>query len=554
MSGASVELRPADDAPPGAPTRRYDVLDAAGRRVGGVVLADGPEPGGTVLRGGLDPAHRGAGLGRAALDAVLDLVLGDDPAGVLGDDAVGPTRGEAGRAARVEVRVDADDRAALRLLRRAGFRTVGTLRPGRPDPAEAFGAGTVLLERRAGDDVGVEPLVLPTLRTGHLVLRGFRDDDVPGPDEGPDEDSRLFLPAGAHPDAASYPAWLARVRRRQDAGEALTWAVTRAGEDHPLGYVVLFRLEATEPAEGAGGGQGELGYLLHPPARGRRVLPGAIAAVVAHAFAPVGDGGLGLRRLHAVTDRANLASQALLRGAGFRCWGTEHGAWRGADGEPRDGAAFELLAPDPWGGGPATTAPAARGLRLPRLEGLIVRLRPVTPDDLPRVVEGCRDVTTRHWLADLPHPYTLASAEQYLARTREHAADGSGLFLAVADVGDDRLLGAVGLMGLRTTPGQAEVGYWTHPAERDRGVMTEAVRLVVRHAFAPRDAGGLGLRRLTLRAADGNEPSQRVARSAGFTRTGRQRAAERLGDGRYVDLLDHDLLEQEWDARADGPT
>ncbi len=447
---------------------------------------------------------------------------------------------------RVDVAVDADDRAALRLLRRAGFRTVGTRRPARPVPAEAFGAGVVVLERRRADDAPdpddpqVAPLVLPSLTAGRLVLRAFGDGDVPGPDEGPDEDSRRFLPAGAHPDAASYAGWLARVRRRQDAGEALTWAVTRTGEDRPLGYVVVFRLD---PAEAAGGGQAELGYLLYPPARGRRVLPAAVAAVVRHCLAPVAEGGLGLRRLHAGTDVDNLASQALLRGAGFRCWGTDHAAWRGADGRPTDGAYFELL---------AGADPLPAGLRVPRLEGLRVRLRPVVAGDLPRVVEGCTDPLTRRWLADLPDPYTLESAARYLARTREEAASGRGLFLAVADADDDRLLGAVALMGLRTTPGQAEVGYWTHPAERGRGVMTAAVDLLVRHAFAPAEDGGLGLRRLVLRAAEGNGPSLAVARASGFVVTGRSRRAERLGDGSYVDLVDHDLLADEWDARPDG--
>lgn len=556
MAGGPVTLRPAGGDVASAATRRYDVLDAAGRRVGGIALHDGDEPGTALLRGGLDPQHRGGGLGRSALEALLDLVLvpGDSPAGAGGGtddgtaDGAGGDEDRPGRVRRVEVRVDADDRSALRLLRRAGFRTVGTLRTTRPGVDEAFGAGTVLLEVRAGDDRrahAVEPLTLPTLRTARLVLRAYRDDDVPGADEGPDEDSRRFLPAGAHPDATSYAAWLARARRRQDAGEALTWAVTRSGQDRPLGYVVLFRLD---PAPATGGGQAELGYLLYPPARGRRVLPEAIAAVVQHALADLGDGGLGLRRLHASTDLANLASQALLRGAGFRCWGTDHAAWVGADDALQDGAHFELLAGAVGPGGAG-----AAGLRVPRLEGRRVRLRPVTAGDLPRVVEGCRDATTRHWLADLPQPYTLESAARYLTQSREQAAHGAALFLAVGDVEDDRLLGVVSLMGLRASPGQAEVGYWTHPDERGRGVTTEAVRLLVRHAFAPGDAGGLGLRRLLLRVADGNEASRRVARSAGFTLTGRQRSAERLGDGRYVDLLDHDLLVDEWDARADDP-
>ena len=97
-----------------------------------------------------------------------------------------------------------------------------------------------------------------------------------------------------------------------------------------------------------------------------------------------------------------------------------------------------------------------------------------------------------------------------------------------------------------------EVGYWTHPQARGRGVTTEAVRLAVRHAFVPRADGGLGRRRLRLNVADGNDASRAVALHCGFVEVGRDRSAERLGDGSYVDLLRHDLLEAEYDARRDG--
>ena len=79
--------------------------------------------------------------------------------------------------------------------------------------------------------------------------------------------------------------------------------------------------------------------------------------------------------------------------------------------------------------------------------------------------------------------------------------------------------------------------------------MTAGVAMLVRHAFAPEDAGGLGLRRLVLRAAAGNTASQHVAEANGFVRTGQQRGAELLGDGTWDDLIDYDLLRSEWDAR-----
>ena len=78
--------------------------------------------------------------------------------------------------------------------------------------------------------------------------------------------------------------------------------------------------------------------------------------------------------------------------------------------------------------------------------------------------------------------------------------------------------------------------------------MSEAVRLAVRHAFIPREDGGLGRRRLRLSAADGNSASQHIARVNGFMKVGRDRQAERLDDGTFADLVRFDLLVDEWNA------
>lgn len=62
------------------------------------------------------------------------------------------------------------------------------------------------------------------------------------------------------------------------------------------------------------------------------------------------------------------------------------------------------------------------------------------------------------------------------------------------------------------------------------------------HAMTPAADGGLGLRRLELLAAAGNAASAHIARRTGFVEVGRERQAERLGDGSYDDLLTFDLL------------
>jgi RimJ/RimL family protein N-acetyltransferase len=105
-------------------------------------------------------------------------------------------------------------------------------------------------------------------------------------------------------------------------------------------------------------------------------------------------------------------------------------------------------------------------------------------------------------------------------------------------------------MDLRSALGTAgEIGYWAHPDARGRGVMSQAVRLAVRHAFIPRADGGLGRRRLRLNAADGNTASQHIARANGFVQVGRDRQGEPLGDGTFADLVRFDLLVDQWPVR-----
>ena len=169
-----------------------------------------------------------------------------------------------------------------------------------------------------------------------------------------------------------------------------------------------------------------------------------------------------------------------------------------------------------------------------------LRLRPFVDADVPRVVETCTDATTRHWLNGLPHPYVEATARGYLADCVWQAATGAKATWAVADRETDVLLGNVAVMdmlGVNSTGG--EVGYWTHPDERGRGVMTEAVRAVVEHAFDP---AGLDRARLVLHAAAGNPASNAVAVAAGFRHFGTQTAAELLGDGSFDDLHGYELL------------
>jgi len=144
-----------------------------------------------------------------------------------------------------------------------------------------------------------------------------------------------------------------------------------------------------------------------------------------------------------------------------------------------------------------------------------VRLRPWREDDAEQLLEAMKDREIPRWTA-APEPYTRADAEAWVRGDPLPVEPcGDRVSFCVADAEQPELvLGSMSL--IRMMRGYAgEIGYWTAPWARGRGVATRAVRLLA--AWACEE---FALRRIELVIAVQNEPSNRVAELAGFTREG----------------------------------
>lgn len=270
-----------------------------------------------------------------------------------------------------------------------------------------------------------------------------------------------------------------------------------------------------------------VGFGLHPWARGRGVTTRAMRLATRWAFEFGGS-----QVVHWRSQVGNVASRRVAWACGFTFGGTVprllhergvvHDAW----------TAWLLPSDD--------GTPRTRWLEPTVLRGERVVLRPMVESDAPRVQEACADERTGLWLKALGPGYTLDKAREYITSRVVQQSLGATVTWTVADPHTDELLANISVMSLADDA--PEVGYWAHPAARGRGVMTEACRLVVAHAFAPESSGGLGLRRLQLAAGVDNPASRHVAEQAGFVAYGRARAAEPLGDGTYADLVWFDQL------------
>ncbi len=101
-------------------------------------------------------------------------------------------------------------------------------------------------------------------------------------------------------------------------------------------------------------------------------------------------------------------------------------------------------------------------------------------------------------------------------------------------VGFERTTGRIvfftGLHRPKWEIGQVEIGYWVRKNVQGKGYATESTNALIRYAFE-----ALGMKRVVIGHAEGNEASRRVIEKLGFEREGIMRKGEGLPNGIIVD-------------------
>lgn len=157
----------------------------------------------------------------------------------------------------------------------------------------------------------------------------------------------------------------------------------------------------------------------------------------------------------------------------------------------------------------------------PDIHGAGLTLRPWLPSDRATVVAAYADPGIRQWHA---RSMTNEEATDWIAHWPGRWRAESGAGWAILDEG--KVAGQISLRRLNLPLGLGEVSYWVLPAARGRRIAPRALVTVSTWAFET-----LGLHRIEVAHSTVNQPSCRVATTAGFALEGTKRAEMRHADG-----------------------
>lgn len=105
---------------------------------------------------------------------------------------------------------------------------------------------------------------------------------------------------------------------------------------------------------------------------------------------------------------------------------------------------------------------------------------------------------------------------------------------------DDEFIGGIGTHRIDWLNRRVEIGYWIAQGFQGRGIVTDACRAVIDHAFEE-----WKLNRVEIHCAAGNEKSCAIPKRLGFQWEGLLREAQLL-NGAYQDIHVYGMLARDW--------
>ena len=140
-----------------------------------------------------------------------------------------------------------------------------------------------------------------------------------------------------------------------------------------------------------------------------------------------------------------------------------------------------------------------------RTERLLIKTPEI--DDKFELTQLINDKDVIKWLSDIPFPYTLNHAEEFIERSQEETLKQESYNLMIFHNG--KMLGGIGLRDFYNE--SCQVGYWLGKQYWGNGFATEALKSISDFGF-----GQLNLEEIYASYKIGNKGSKRVLMKCGF--------------------------------------
>jgi len=144
----------------------------------------------------------------------------------------------------------------------------------------------------------------------------------------------------------------------------------------------------------------------------------------------------------------------------------------------------------------------------------------------------------REWLPWVDMSTGVEHTRNFIKTSLQQFAGNDG-FSAGIWLGDE-LIGGIGTHKIDWLYRRVEIGYWLAPKYQGRGIVTDACRAVIDHAFEE-----WKLNRVEIHCATGNAKSCAIPKRLGFQFEGMLREAQLL-NGEYQDINVYAMLARDW--------
>ncbi len=105
-------------------------------------------------------------------------------------------------------------------------------------------------------------------------------------------------------------------------------------------------------------------------------------------------------------------------------------------------------------------------------------------NDMEEIVEKINDITVTRYTLNIPYPYKEKDFFDFLEIIKKERENGSSLNLCLHLREDGSAIGGIGLHKIESKNETAEIGYWIAKEHRGKGLITEAVKALIRYGFS----------------------------------------------------------------------